>query len=81
MNFDFSDEQAMLRDQARRFLADASSREKIRQWMNAGGDATAELWPQLAEMGWLGAAIDEATAALASVRWNYASSPRSWAAR
>jgi alkylation response protein AidB-like acyl-CoA dehydrogenase len=60
VNFDFSDEQAMLRDQARRFLADASSREKVRQWMDAGGDATAELWPQLAEMGWLGAAIDEA---------------------
>lgn len=64
MNFDFSEEQLMLRDQARRFLDEASSREKVRQWMNSGADAATELWPQLAEMGWLGAAIGEAQGGL-----------------
>ena len=60
MNFDFSDEQNMLRDQARRFLSEASSREQVRTWLNTPEEATKVLWPQLAEMGWLGAAIDEA---------------------
>lgn len=59
MNFDFSSEQQMLRDQARRFLDEASSRERVRRWLDENQTATATLWPQLAEMGWLGAAVPE----------------------
>jgi alkylation response protein AidB-like acyl-CoA dehydrogenase len=59
VNFDFSDEQNMLRDQARRFLVEAGGREQLRRWLDGDADASAELWPRLAEMGWLGAAIAE----------------------
>ncbi len=59
VNFDFSDEQNMLRDQARRYLGEASSKENVRKWLDSKTTATATLWQALAEMGWLGAAIDE----------------------
>ncbi len=59
MNFDFSDEQNMLRDQARRYLGEASSKEHVRKWLDDKTTATAALWRDLAEMGWLGAAIGE----------------------
>jgi acyl-CoA dehydrogenase len=59
VNFDFSSEQQMLRDQARRFLDEASSRAQVRRWLDENQTATAALWPQLAEMGWLGAAVTE----------------------
>ncbi|MBU6318967.1 MAG: acyl-CoA/acyl-ACP dehydrogenase [Alphaproteobacteria bacterium] len=60
MNFDFSDEQKQLKEQARRFLADRSDRGVVRSVLNdAGKSFDQDLWKAVAEMGWLGAAIPE----------------------
>ena len=60
MNFDFSDDQKMLRDQARKFLAEHSSRKAVREVLNdAAKSYDKALWKGVAEQGWLGAAIPE----------------------
>ncbi len=61
MNFDYSDEQKALKDQARRFLSDVSPLAVARKVLEApspGFDAT--LWTRIGEQGWCGAAIPEA---------------------
>ena len=61
MNFDFSDDQKMLRDQARSVPGrkmPAQGRARGARRRRQGHDAV--LWKQLAEMGWLGTAIPEA---------------------
>lgn len=61
MNFDFSDDQKMLKDQARRFLSERSSSTAVRAVLNTESVShDAALWAGIAEMGWLGAAIPEA---------------------
>lgn len=60
MNFDFSDEQDMLRETARRLLADACPPAAVRAVIDAGADHDAALWAQVCEMGFAGAAIPEA---------------------
>jgi acyl-CoA dehydrogenase len=57
MNFDFSDDQKMLRDQARRFLSEKCTTKAVRRAYEHGLDR--DLWKQVADMGWLGAAIPE----------------------
>lgn len=60
MNFDFSDDQKMLRDQARKFLAEKSSKKAVRDILNDDAKAfDASLWKAIAEQGWLGVAIPE----------------------
>ncbi len=59
MNFEFNDDQRLLRDQARRFLLDKSPAEVVRKTLEGDQAFDAELWSQFAEMGWLGAAIPE----------------------
>ncbi len=60
MNFDFSDDQKMLRDQARKFLAEKSSRKVVRDVLNdAAKSHDVALWKGVAEQGWLGAGIPE----------------------
>lgn len=60
MNFDFSDEQKMLRDQARKFLDEKSSRKVVRDVLNDDTKAfDASLWKAVAEQGWLGVSIPE----------------------
>jgi alkylation response protein AidB-like acyl-CoA dehydrogenase len=60
VNFDFSDDQKMLRDQARKFLAEYSSRKAVREVLNdAAKSYDAALWKGVAGQGWLGAAIPE----------------------
>jgi alkylation response protein AidB-like acyl-CoA dehydrogenase len=60
LNFDFSDDQKMLRDQARKFLAEHSSRKAVRNVLNDDAKShDAALWKGVAEQGWLGAAIPE----------------------
>ena len=59
MNFDFSDEQKQLKDQARRFLADTSSMTAVRQILDGPEPYDRVLWKRLGEMGFLGAAIPE----------------------
>lgn len=61
MNFDFSDEQKMLRDQARKFLDEKSSRKVVRGVLNDEAKSFDQaLWTSVAEQGWLGVTIPEA---------------------
>jgi alkylation response protein AidB-like acyl-CoA dehydrogenase len=59
MNFEFNDDQRMLRDQARRFLLDKSPPEVVRKTLETEQPYDRDLWRQFGEMGWLGAAIPE----------------------
>ena len=63
MNFDFSDDQKQLKDQARKFLTERSAMASVRAILDrkdgAGASYDAKLWRQVAEMGWLGVAIPE----------------------
>jgi acyl-CoA dehydrogenase len=59
MNFDFSDDQKQLRDQARRFLAEKCSPKAVRAVLEGKAEYDRDLWKGLAEMGFLGVAIPE----------------------
>jgi alkylation response protein AidB-like acyl-CoA dehydrogenase len=59
MNFDFSDEQKQLRDQARRFLSEKSPPKAVRAVLDGQASYDRGLWKGLAEMGFLGVAIPE----------------------
>jgi alkylation response protein AidB-like acyl-CoA dehydrogenase len=59
MNFDFSDDQKQLRDQARKFLAEKCSPKAVRVVLDGKVPYDKELWKGLAEMGFLGVAIPE----------------------
>ncbi|MFW6092559.1 MAG: acyl-CoA dehydrogenase family protein [Pseudomonadota bacterium] len=60
MNFEFSDDQKMLRDQARRFLDENCQPAVVRQVLeddSAGHHP--ELWNKIIEMGWTATAVPE----------------------
>jgi len=60
MNFDFSDEQKMLRDQARRFLSDNATPKQVRAILdNDTVPYDVQLWNRIAELGWTGTVIPE----------------------
>ncbi len=60
MNFDYSDDQKFLRDEARKFLDARSSSTAVRAVLNDDAKSYDEaLWKGVAEQGWLGAAIPE----------------------
>jgi acyl-CoA dehydrogenase len=59
MNFDFSDDQKMLRDQAHKFLSEKCTTKTVRKVFTSGDGYDKALWKQIAEMGWLGTAIPE----------------------
>jgi alkylation response protein AidB-like acyl-CoA dehydrogenase len=59
MNFDFSEEQHQLRDQARRFLSENSTSKRIRQVLDGVAPYDRAMWQEIAAMGWLGAAVPE----------------------
>lgn len=60
MNFDYSDDQKMLKDEARRFLAAKCDAKVVRGVLDDDARAyDAVLWRAVAEQGWLGAAIPE----------------------
>jgi alkylation response protein AidB-like acyl-CoA dehydrogenase len=60
MNFDFSDDQKQLRDEARKFLAEKCSPKVVRIVLDGKQPYDRELWKGLADMGFLGVAIPEA---------------------
>jgi len=60
MNFDLSEEQKMLAEQANALLADRSPFDHLRGLIDRGAEWDEPLWRELAEMGFLGAAIPEA---------------------
>jgi hypothetical protein len=59
MNFDFSDDQKQLRDQARKFLTEKCPPKAVRVVLDGKAPYDKELWKGLAEMGFLGVAIPE----------------------
>jgi alkylation response protein AidB-like acyl-CoA dehydrogenase len=60
MNFDFSEEQKQLRDEARKFLAEKCPPTAVRTVLDGKATYDRELWKGLADMGFLGVAIPEA---------------------
>jgi acyl-CoA dehydrogenase len=60
MNFDFSEDQKLLREQARKLLADKCPPRAVRAVLEGAAGYDAPLWRSIAEMGWLGTAIPEA---------------------
>ncbi|WP_321326936.1 acyl-CoA dehydrogenase family protein [uncultured Parasphingorhabdus sp.] len=60
MNFDFSDDQKFLRDEARKFLEAQCTTAHVREVLDDDSKSHNEgVWKQIVEMGWLGAAIPE----------------------
>jgi alkylation response protein AidB-like acyl-CoA dehydrogenase len=60
VNFDFSDDQKSLRDEARRFLSEKAGAKVTRRVLDDAKLSHDEgLWRAVAEMGWIGAAIPE----------------------
>jgi alkylation response protein AidB-like acyl-CoA dehydrogenase len=60
VNFDFSEEQLALKEEARKFLAAKCPPDRVRRLMEEDSPGIdRELWTQVAEQGWLGAAISE----------------------
>jgi alkylation response protein AidB-like acyl-CoA dehydrogenase len=60
MNFDFSDDQKQLRDEARRFLSEKCPPKAVREVIDGKAPYDRELWKGLADMGFLGVTIPEA---------------------
>ncbi|NIB42434.1 acyl-CoA/acyl-ACP dehydrogenase [Pseudomaricurvus alkylphenolicus] len=59
MNFEFSDEQNMLREQARAYLAEHCSTEVVRKVLESDLSFDTKLWQGTVEMGWTSAATPE----------------------
>ena len=76
MNFDFSDDQKALRDQARRVLSEKAGAKSARAVLDDPARSYDEnLWKQVAELGWLGVSIPEAHGGRTpSQSWTQASS-------
>ena len=60
MNFDLSEEQKMLAEQARLLLRERTPFDHLRKLIDAGAEWDEPLWRELATMGFLGANIPEA---------------------
>lgn len=60
MNFDLSDEQKMLAEQARGLLAERAPFDRLRALVDTHAEWDEPLWRELADMGFLGANIPEA---------------------
>lgn len=60
MNFDFSDDLKVLKDEARKFLADKCGPAVVRRVLEGTEPYDAALWRAMGDMGWTGAAIPEA---------------------
>lgn len=59
MDFDFNDDQKMIQNEARRFMADRGGCGLVRKVMEEGASFDRELWKEVAELGWLGIRIPE----------------------
>jgi len=60
MDFDYSDDQKFLKSEARKFLDAQCTSERVRRVLNDEAVSfDVDLWRQVAEQGWLGAAIPE----------------------
>lgn len=59
MNFEFSEEQDLLRDQARSFLSNKSNLTKVRAVLEGDQSYDQELWKGVVDLGWPAAIIPE----------------------
>ena len=59
MNFDFSDDLKQLREQTRRFLRERCPTTTVRRVLEGPEPYDRALWKEIADMGWIGAAIPE----------------------
>ena len=59
MNFEFSDEQHLLREQAQGFLQDACSPSAVRAILESDAACDEELWRKMVELGWTATVIPE----------------------
>jgi alkylation response protein AidB-like acyl-CoA dehydrogenase len=59
MNFEFSDEQKMLREQAGSFLREKSPLTAIREIYEGDEPYQRELWQEMAGLGWMSTTIPE----------------------
>jgi len=59
MNFDFSDDQKLLQQTARDYLAEHAPLSVCREILETERHYAADLWKGAAEMGWQGAVIPE----------------------
>ncbi|MDE0178582.1 MAG: acyl-CoA dehydrogenase family protein, partial [Gammaproteobacteria bacterium] len=60
MNFEFSDEQNLLREQALGFLQEQCPYSAVRAILDGDAPHDEELWKQIAELGWTAVVIPEA---------------------
>lgn len=68
MNFGFTEEQSLLRDQVRRFMTDALAMPKVREVMARDDGFDRDLWRQAGALGWLGLIVPEAQGGL-GLKW------------
>ncbi len=59
MNFGFTEEQELLRDQVRRFMQEACPMSEVRKLMKSDTGTSPSLWRQAATLGWLGLIVPE----------------------
>jgi acyl-CoA dehydrogenase len=59
MNFDFSDDQKMLKDQAHKFLSEKCTTKTVRKVFEGTDHYDRALWKEIGAMGWAGTAIPE----------------------
>ncbi|WP_327693448.1 acyl-CoA dehydrogenase family protein [Streptomyces sp. NBC_00459] len=59
MNFELSEEQAMLREASRDLLADRAPIEHVRAWLDRDEDVDPEVWRLTADLGWPGLGVPE----------------------
>ncbi|MDD3446957.1 MAG: acyl-CoA dehydrogenase family protein, partial [Zavarzinia sp.] len=59
MNFAFTEDQAMIRDAARGWLADFAPPAHVRQVMATAEGYDPALWAEVAAMGWTGLIVPE----------------------
>ena len=59
MNFEFSSDQMLLKDQARKFLENEESVKKAREVLEGDQTHDESLWRSVVEMGWTATTIPE----------------------
>jgi alkylation response protein AidB-like acyl-CoA dehydrogenase len=68
MNFGFTEEQNMLREQVRRFMREACAIPRVRELMSTDSAFDGDLWKQISDLGWLGLVIPESYGGL-GLKW------------
>ena len=68
MNFGFTEEQNLLRDQVTRFMTEQCNMNHVRTLMAEPNRFDKSLWQQIADLGWLGLTIPEAYGGL-GLKW------------